>query len=65
MNNPGTSGEMKFRTSMKILKKEDGGPVYFKIDGGRFQYEETIKILTGNQYKVLLEFKPTMELRYY
>jgi len=62
MNNPGTSGEMKFKASMKILKKDDGAPVYYKIDGGRFQYEETIKILTASQYKVVVEFKPTMEL---
>ena len=65
MNNPGTSGEVKFKTSMKILKKDDGGPVYFKFDGGRFQHEETIKILTGSQYRVILEFKPSMDLRYY
>lgn len=64
MNNPGTSGEVKFKTTMKIMKKDDGGPVFFKCDGGRFNYEQTIKILTGSQYKVILEFKPSMELRY-
>lgn len=63
MSNPGTSGEVKFKASMKIVKKDDGRPVYFKFDGGRFQHEETLKMLTGSQYKVVLELKPTMDLR--
>ncbi len=62
MSNPGTSGEVKFKTTMKILKK-DGGPVFFKFDGERFESTETIKFQTGIQYRVILEFRPTMELR--
>lgn len=64
MSNPGTSGEVKFKTTMKILKKDDGGPVFFKFDGERFQTAETIKFQSGVQYRVILEFKPDMELRY-
>ena len=63
MSNPGTSGEIKFKTTMKILKKENDGPVFFKYDGERFQYTETIKFQSGIQYRVILEFKPSMELR--
>eukprot|EP00794_Sanderia_malayensis_P019859 gene19859-21801_t len=62
MSNPGTSGEVKFKTTIKILKKDDGGPVFYKFDGERFNTSETIKVQSGAQYRVIVEFKPSMEL---
>ena len=60
---PGSSGEVKFKTTMKITKKDDGGSIFYKFDGERFRSGETIKLHSGVQYRVILEFKPSMELR--
>ena len=32
-------------------------PVYFKIDGERFQYPYTVKMLTGSVLRFILTFK--------
>ncbi|KAG6927426.1 cannabinoid receptor interacting protein 1, partial [Chelydra serpentina] len=55
-----TMGEIpklvKINVSLKIQPND--GPVYFKVDGQRFDQNRTIKFLTGAKYTVEVVLKP-------
>uniref|UniRef100_A0A8C3F166 CB1 cannabinoid receptor-interacting protein 1 n=1 Tax=Chrysemys picta bellii TaxID=8478 RepID=A0A8C3F166_CHRPI len=47
---------VKINVSLKIQPND--GPVYFKVDGQRFDQNRTIKFLTGAKYTVEVVLKP-------
>ncbi|XP_006114166.1 CB1 cannabinoid receptor-interacting protein 1 [Pelodiscus sinensis] len=47
---------VKINVSLKIQPND--GPVYFKVDGQRFDQNRTIKLLTGAKYTVEVVLKP-------
>uniref|UniRef100_A0A8C8SLM1 CB1 cannabinoid receptor-interacting protein 1 n=1 Tax=Pelusios castaneus TaxID=367368 RepID=A0A8C8SLM1_9SAUR len=47
---------VRIRVSLKIQPHDE--PVYFKVDGERFEQNRTIKLLTGANYKVEVTLKP-------
>ena len=54
--------ETKVKTSFKLTKSVDGGAVYFKQDGERFDTKETLKLQCSTDYIVKLEISPVMQL---
>jgi len=55
-------GEIKCKVALKITKKKDGTPVFYKQDGERFTNQETLKMQTATDYVVKLEITPSIEL---
>ncbi len=54
----GMSREQKVTVSFRKLPGED--PIYFKVDGGRFEESRTIKLNSNCKYKILFTFKPAL-----
>lgn len=51
------SDEFMFNCKMRIRRSDDT-PVYYKLDGDRFNKTETLKLDTNTEYKVSLEMHP-------
>ena len=56
--------ERNFKIAVHITKEEDSSPVFFKVDGERFKETRTLKLQIDTTYKVVLEIRPPMDLRY-
>ena len=53
-------------TLLLSIRKLDGDkedPVYFKVDGGRFECDKTLKLMTDTNYVLELQGKPHAEIR--
>ncbi|XP_035684177.1 CB1 cannabinoid receptor-interacting protein 1-like [Branchiostoma floridae] len=50
-----------FKVTVSIRREDDGSPVFFKIDGGRFKTSErTIKLQADVQYRLDIDIKPSL-----
>ena len=56
------SEERRFKASIAITKAEDDSPVFFKVDGERFEDSRTLKLTINTNYKLAFEFQPPLEL---
>ena len=56
--------EKAFKILAYITKKDDSSPVFFKADGERFKDTRTLKLQIDTVYKVVLEIRPPMQLRW-
>lgn len=56
--------ERQFKVYLTLTQADDSSPVFFKNDGERFKDSRTVKLLTDASYKVVVEFRPSMTLRY-
>jgi len=48
----------QFKAQINIIKKPYDRPVHYKIDGGRFGAEKTVKFNVNSKYIVELTFRP-------
>ena len=56
------SEDRQFKVSIAITKAEDQSPVFFKIDGERFEDSRTLKLSTNSKYKLGFELRPPLNL---
>ena len=53
----------RFKVSISITKKSDGSQLFYKVDGGRFKENKTLKLHVDTVYKVTVEVRPAVEIR--
>jgi len=56
--------ERSFKVYLTMTRADDSSPVFFKNDGERFKDSRTVKLLVDVSYKVVVEFRPPMTIRY-
>ena len=51
-----------FKLSMTLRRAADAESVHYKIDGGRFDTEKTLKLNINTKYNIKITFKPVQKL---
>ena len=49
----------QFRVQLVLRKRPLDQPVHFKVDGGRFEEEKTVKLNMNAKYSMEFTFRPT------
>ena len=58
------SNDIAFKVSLRMVKERDNSDVFFKVDGERFKENKTLKFHIDCSYKLTLEFRPGIQLRW-
>lgn len=52
-----------FTVAFRLLNHETSDSVFYKVDGGRFENTQTVKLIANTEYDVRLTLKPKVDVK--